>query len=323
MTPEVVEKLAEAKDQLEVQEIIRSRNEVLGRFTPVFQPGVVADLNESVFRKFLSFEHNKHWTGLERQPQLYADMDELRKVLGVLVNEARPIRERVDTVIEAPGMGVAKLSAILLAAYPERYGVWNGTSEMALRSLGLWPAFARGASTGEKYVAVNRVLLALTRKLEIDLWTLDALWWGLEVDGVPPKPKNGTSKVRFGDGKAIALANIKYSILDTVQNANGQTVEVTVKNKDLKMLGSELDALLLRLLKQQNERCAITGLPFQYEGDKNMLPSADRIDSSGHYEASNLQLVCRFINFWKQATPDAEFRRLISIVRDSSRLDTE
>ncbi|WP_299844379.1 hypothetical protein [uncultured Jannaschia sp.] len=48
-----------------------------------------------------------------------------------------------------------------------------------------------------------------------------------------------------------------------------------------------------------------------------MLPSADRIDSSGHYEEANLQLVCRFINFWKQATPDDEFRRLIGIVRDS------
>lgn len=317
MTPEVIEKLTAARDELEVREIIDNRDEVLGRFSPVFQPGAVSDLDKDVFRDFLSFEHNRHWTSLERQPQLYADMGGLRRVLGVLVNEARPIRERVDAVIEAPGMGVAKLSAILLVAYPEKYGVWNGTSQKALTSLGLWPEFRRGATTGERYVAVNQVLLDLARKLEIDLWTLDAIWWGVDVDGAALKPANGAGKVRIGDGKAIALANMKYSILNTVQHANGQTAEVKVKNKDLKMLDSALEVLLPRLLAQQNEHCAITGLPFQYEGDKNMLPSADRIDSSGHYEEANLQLVCRFINFWKQATPDDEFRRLIGIVRDS------
>jgi len=124
--------------------------------------------------------------------------------------------------------------------------------------------------------------------------------------------------VRFGVARAKALANMKYSILDTVQKSNGQTAEVTVKNKDLKMLASELEALLPRLLEQQNECCAITGLPFEHLGDRNMLPSADRIDSSRHYEAANVHLVCRFINFWKQATPDDEFRRLIQIVRDSN-----
>ena len=317
MSPEVIEKLTAAKDELEVREIIASRDEVLGRFSPVFQPSAVVDLDEGVFKDFLSIEHNKHWTGLGRQPQLYADMSRLRQMLGVLVDEARPIRERVDTVIEAPGMGVAKLSAILLVAYPEKYGVWNGTSEKALTSLGLWPTCPRGATIGERYAEVNQVLLDLARKLEIDLWTLDALWWGMDVDRAVLKSVPGSGKVRFGDGRAIAIANMKYSILNTVQNANGQTLEVTVKNKDLKMLASELEALLPHLLEKQNERCAITGLPFQYEGDKNMLPSADRIDSSGHYEAANLQLVCRFINFWKQATPDDEFRRLIGIVRRS------
>ncbi|WP_299663147.1 hypothetical protein [uncultured Ruegeria sp.] len=33
------------------------------------------------------------------------------------------------------------------------------------------------------------------------------------------------------------------------------------------------------------------------------------------YSAENVQLVCRFINFWKQASPDDEFRRLINLVR--------
>ena len=105
-----------------------------------------------------------------------------------------------------------------------------------------------------------------------------------------------------------------YAAVDT----NGQTVERKVKNKELRMTEYELDKLLRRLLEVQEERCAITGLPFQYQGahkDPNMLPSLDRIDSDGHYENGNLQLVCRFINFWKQAADDQEFRRLVNVVR--------
>lgn len=180
----------------------------------------------------------------------------------MLVNEARPIRERVDAVIEAPGMGVAKLSAILLVAYPEKYGVWNGTSQKALTSLGLWPEFRRGATTGERYVAVNQVLLDLARKLEIDLWTLDAIWWGVDVDGAALKPANGAGKVRIGDGKAIALANMKYSILNTVQHANGQTAEVTVKNKDLKMLDSALEVLLPACWRSRTSTARSPGCRF-------------------------------------------------------------
>ena len=84
----------------------------------------------------------------------------------------------------------------------------------------------------------------------------------------------------------------------------------------------ELEARIKELLDQGKDRCAITGLPFEFEGDdKNLRPSLDRIDSDGHYEAPNVQLVCRFINFWKQATPDTEFRRLIQVVRDANGVD--
>ena len=104
----------------------------------------------------------------------------------------------------------------------------------------------------------------------------------------------------------------------TVFNSNGQAVETKVKNKDLRLSDGKLDKLLRELLEVQEDRCAITGLPFQFRGthtDANMLPSLDRIDSDGHYERGNLQIVCRFINFWKQASKDEEFRRLLNVVR--------
>jgi len=67
----------------------------------------------------------------------------------------------------------------LLVVYPDKYGVWNNTSEMGLKAVDLWPRFERGATTGQRYVEVNQVLRGLGMALGIDLWTLDALWWAM------------------------------------------------------------------------------------------------------------------------------------------------
>ena len=83
-------------------------------------------------------------------------------------------------------------------------------------------------------------------------------------------------------------------------------------------LHAKMDKVIRELLNIQEDRCAISGLPMQFRGahtDDNMLVSLDRIDSQGHYERGNLQLVCRFINFWKQASNDSDFRRLLNVVR--------
>jgi hypothetical protein len=111
---------------------------------------------------------------------------------------------------------------------------------------------------------------------------------------------------------------MRYSIQNTVRQANGQIVERTLKNKELRMDSVELEQLLTRLMDMQENRCALTGIPFHFHGpdaDKNLLPSPDRIDSDGHYEAGNLQVVCQFINFWKRDTDVEEFTRLLMLVR--------
>ena len=40
----------------------------------------------------------------------------------------------------------------------------------------------------------------------------------------------------------------------------------------------------------------------------------DRIDSNGHYEFGNLQVVCQFVNFWKSDSDNSEFKRLLRLV---------
>jgi len=147
------------------------------------------------------------------------------------------------------------------------------------------------------------------------LWVFSSL---LRMEAKGELSKGAKASERYLGAREKSIAEIKYSVGKTVFNSNGQVIETKVKNKELRMSDAELDQLLHELLEVQGDCCAITGLPLQFRGvhsDENMLPSLDRIDSEGHYERNNLQIVCRFINFWKQASDDKEFRRLLNVVR--------
>jgi hypothetical protein len=143
------------------------------------------------------------------------------------------------------------------------------------------------------------------------------------------EPDNQTGDIQFAKhadpgrrvgGRDRSILDMRQSILNTVAQARGQLVDRTLqmKLKDLRIDPAALDKHLRELLDTQQDRCNLTGIPFHFAGevsDQNLLPSADRIDSDGHYEPGNIQLVCRFVNFWKRNTPDAEFRRLLDLVR--------
>ena len=212
---DVIGKLREAVASLKgtaiYKEIVEPRDAVLARFQPVFAPSHVTEITEDEFRSFLLLENNHHWSGLHRQgPRMCADMDRLRGALAILVDESQPVADRLDRAIEmVSGMGKNVASAILLVTQPERYGVWNNRSEANMRRLGIWPKFDRGESFGSRYVKVNQILLQLRDMLQLDLWTLDALWWYLdqkesgdlplsEVTGTTSGGVSAETEQRFG-----------------------------------------------------------------------------------------------------------------------------
>jgi hypothetical protein len=134
-------------------------------------------------------------------------------------------------------------------------------------------------------------------------------------DGVIEGQRN-TGRIVGGVEKSII--SMRMSIEGTVASSNGQRVERTIKDKQTSLTSSELDLHLAYLLKLQGNCCALTGIPFDFhtaDGDRDLRPSPDRIDSNGHYDPGNIQIVCQFINFWKGAGNDAEFRRLLTLVR--------
>jgi hypothetical protein len=147
-------------------------------------------------------------------------------------------------------------------------------------------------------------------------------WVYIRVADKLEKQKQG-SAIGNSDGvvlgeRANRIYDMVESVLSTVASSQGQEVKRTVKVKKLKMSKRELEREIKRLLEIQNNMCALTGLPLDYANhpkDKQVKPSLDRIDSDGDYEKGNLQVVCRFINFWKSDQDNEEFIRLLSLVR--------
>jgi hypothetical protein len=197
------EALAKAGEDEQVAGIIAARDKVLLRYQAVFAPDHLPQLAEGEFKEFLHFENNHHWTGLERKGfSLCADMPRFREALTILLDESQPLSGRLDRLIPKaaphflPKFGKALITAILHVTHPDKYGVYNGTSEAGMEAVGVLPSFERGASFSDKYMAVNKTLNELASEVGIDLWTLDALWWLIKPKGASKRAKQTTSKPR-------------------------------------------------------------------------------------------------------------------------------
>lgn len=153
------------------------RTEVYDRFQSRLKTSRLAELSAGEFRSFLVIKNNKHWDGIHRQAgKLVSDMPRLREALRVLLDETRPIAERLGPALDlVPGLGMAVATPLLHVAYPDRYGVWNKKARDGVAGLGLWPDVSKDDWVGS-YPSGNEILLRLAEDLGIDLWTLDWLW---------------------------------------------------------------------------------------------------------------------------------------------------
>ncbi|MBX9769889.1 MAG: hypothetical protein K2X29_00875, partial [Candidatus Obscuribacterales bacterium] len=164
------------------KDIVEPKENVLRRFQALFSPANIASLTKEDFCAFLDKENNHHWSGLNRHPKIYQDMNRLKTALTYLVDDSKSIERRLDQAISTvPGMGKAIATAILFVCFPEKYGVWNQTSESAMRRLNIFPEKDWGESKGQQYTKINELLVSIATQLQTDLWTLDALWWFIET----------------------------------------------------------------------------------------------------------------------------------------------
>jgi hypothetical protein len=138
--------LAPSNVDLNLDQILAARSEVISRYGPAFSPQNVGKLTREAFLSFLQFENNRHWRGLDRHgDKITTDMSRLRDALTLLVDESAPIKSRLERLRPAgskgmvPWLGPAILTAILHVVYPDRYGVLNNTLLQGMTRLGLWP----------------------------------------------------------------------------------------------------------------------------------------------------------------------------------------
>ncbi len=129
-----------------------------------------------------------------------------------------------------------------------------------------------------------------------------------------------TSRGKVFDARGRTVARIAMTVLATVQ-ASGSVVATLKKDKEFRFASqADLERHLVDLMDQNGLVCALTDLEMQLDGgdDDALRVSLDRIDSNGHYERGNVQLVCKFANAWKGAQSDGEFRRLVELLRSGS-----
>jgi hypothetical protein len=143
----------------------------------IFSPKGIATLTRQDMSGFLSYQQNHRWREISKD-DVTKDMDRLRAALSVLIDESRPVAERLVEIepgrgpLAVPHLGKAKLTPILLVSRPKQYGVWNDYSERAIRGMSLYPEVA---GFGAQYAAFNDVLVRLAAEYRVSLWWLDII----------------------------------------------------------------------------------------------------------------------------------------------------
>ena len=185
-------RLLEYTPHPDVNQMIRDRRHVLSRYSEVFSSSAVSIMSPEEFAGFLEFENNRHWWGMQRgADRMVHNIELLRWTLTVLLDESRPIEDRIDEIDSpssgsaVPGFDHSIYTPVLLMSAPDQYGVWNHISETAMGRLGLWPDLSDAETNGARYRRINDMILMVAADLETDFWTLDAMWWAIEKEHDP------------------------------------------------------------------------------------------------------------------------------------------
>lgn len=217
------------------------------QYGKLFRPENIDNLTEDQFKAFLLFKNNKHWSGIHRQPNIYADMNRLKATLKVLLDEAQLIQVRLDKITDGSsplyirGLGRAVLTPILMCVYPDKYAVYNRISEEGLTRLGRNKAKATD-TFGKRYIAINEACHQISDEIKQPLSLVDVMFslmvHGSESPLVSPCPPSdeapGDSDVEI---QTAPIAATGESFLFPLEK---YLEEFMVSNWDKTLLGKTL-----------------------------------------------------------------------------------
>src|SRR5579859_149530 len=167
---------------------VQDQRAALEYYGKYFKPENLDNLTEDGFKDFLLLKNNKHWSGIHRQPQIYADMKRLRECLRILLDESSRIEERLEIILPKgkphfiAGLGRAVLTPILMCVYPDKYSVYNRISEEGLSMLGR-NAIKDSDPFSKRYASLNAACHQLSDDIKQPLYLIDTMF-SLMVHGV-------------------------------------------------------------------------------------------------------------------------------------------
>lgn len=153
------------------------------RYGKVFHPSRLDQLTKDEFKGFLLPENNRHWRHIHRNTgKITQDLGKLKSALKVLLDEGRPLKERLDALFgksgasRIKGLGRAVVTPILMVVYPRKYGVYNSISEAGLYKIGKLPRFKSSDPFSKRYAAVNAAILDIAQSSRLPLYLVDTMF---------------------------------------------------------------------------------------------------------------------------------------------------
>jgi hypothetical protein len=187
---------------------VQDQKAALEYYGKYFKPDNLDNITEEGFKDFLLIKNNKHWSGIHRQPQIYADMKRLRECLRILLDESRRIEERLDILFPKgephfiPGLGRAVLTPILMCVYPDKYSVYNRISAEGLSMLGR-NTLKNSEPFSKRYVSLNAACHQLSDEVRQPLYLIDSMF-SLMVHGVDSPLNMSTSPSEASKAAAVS-----------------------------------------------------------------------------------------------------------------------
>ena len=165
-------------------------------------------------------------------------------------------------------------------------------------------AFRIGLKLDSAWVFLRRLQDERSRADRARRWATD--------EPAAPDPGRGGNAASEVDPVEAVIARMLASARGACARS-GKPQTTIAKTKFFRLEGEEARRLLAALLEPGT--CAVTNLALDLSGaDPDLAPSLDRIDSNGHYEPGNVQVVAWFVNRWKNDDSQANFERLLTLV---------
>ena len=217
--------------------------------------------------------------------------------------------KKYGSAVSGPGTAWANANSVLSGSLTDIGDL--STFESIASAIRKLPIFIERDSTGDGMY--NAALVKFARYLTSGKSITPA---GPAIVEVPPAAP-GLVPI---DAWSHTARRMVKTAQQTTNASNGQEVLQTIENKNNAFASEEkFSQYVADLLDHQGFCCAISGLPIHPDNSPNVddeiKASLDRIDSSGHYEPGNLQVVCKFINRWKGAGQNTQFLSLMDGLR--------